>query len=116
MAKTTGGHFMSDENSDLNHVAPAVDGSAAIASQHPAETVAPQPAVLPRFTQQEESAQHPEEAEKQPGKPKASYQDFNANDTDPGVNVKIKEILIQAVYIDQDLILRWHWNSAIDPN
>jgi hypothetical protein len=120
MAKTTGGHFMSDENSDLNQVVPAVDGAAAIASQHPAETVAPQPAVLPRFTQQEESAQHPEEAEKQPGKPKASYQDFNANDTDPGVNVKIKEILIQAdnyfVYIDQDLILRWHWNTAIDPN
>jgi hypothetical protein len=111
---------MSDENSDLNHAAPVADGSAAIASQYAAETVAPQPNVLPRFTQQGESTEDPEGAKNQPGKPKTSYKDFNANDGDPGVNVKIKEILIQTdtyfVYLDQDLILRWHWNSAIDPN
>jgi hypothetical protein len=114
---------MSYENTDLDHIAPAVDGSTAIATQHPAETPPPQATVLPRFSQQPDgSPQHPEGSEKQPTtrSEKTSYQDFNAGDADPLVAVKIKEILIKAdayfVYIDQDLILRWHWNSSMDPD
>src|SRR6516165_6677577 len=51
---------------------------------------------------------------------KTSYQDFKAGDTDPLADVVIKEVLIKAdayiVYIDQDLILHWHWNAAMDSN
>jgi hypothetical protein len=124
---------MSVENTDLNVAAPPVDGSGAVATLLPAETPArqpngsattePQPTVLPMpAPQPKEPSQSPEASATQPITPveKTSYQNFNAGDSDPLVGVKIKEVLIKGggyfVYIDQDLILRWHWNAAIDPN
>jgi hypothetical protein len=114
---------MSDDNADHNLIAQAVDGFTAVATRRPAETTVPQTTVLPGTTPlPEELSQHIEAPEKQsatPGK-KTSYQDYNAGDTDPLVGANIKEILIKGdsyfVYIDQDLILRWHWNASIDPN
>jgi hypothetical protein len=124
---------MSVENTDLIVAAPLVDGSGAVATLSPAETPAkqpngstttePQPTVAPTpAPQPRESSRSSEASATQPitQVKKTSYQNFNAADTDPLVGVKIKEVLIKAdeyfVYIDQDLILRWHWNAAIDPN
>jgi hypothetical protein len=48
------------------------------------------------------------------------FQDFKAGGTDPLVGTTIKEVLIKTgdfiVYIDEDLILHWHSNAAMDPN
>ncbi|MBV8142965.1 MAG: hypothetical protein JOZ60_13080 [Verrucomicrobia bacterium] len=126
---------MSVENFDINVAAPTADGSGAVATLPPGETPArqpngsatpeppePQSAVLLTPTPQvKESSQSPGASATQPITPeKTSYQNFNAGDSDPLVGVKIEEVLIKAdgyfVYIDQDLILRWHWNAAIDPD
>jgi hypothetical protein len=48
------------------------------------------------------------------------FQDFKAGGTDPLVGATIKEVLIKTadfiVYIDNDLSLHWHSNTALDPN
>jgi len=50
----------------------------------------------------------------------AFFREFKAGDTDPLVGVKVKEVLVKAetyiVYLDQDLVLHWHWNAVLDSN
>jgi hypothetical protein len=108
---------------ELNVTAQPVDGHAAAETPPLAGMPAPQSTALPTpAPQPKESAQHPEESATQPIAPvdKTFYQNFKAGDTDSLVGVVIKEVLIKEdtfiVYIDQDLILRWHWNAVLDSN
>jgi hypothetical protein len=114
---------MSAENTDLNVTVIPKDGSGASAAEQPIKTPSPQPtAVTAPTPQPKESPQKLEAPAPQVAGSvdKTWFQNSKAGDTDPQVGVTIKEVLIKAdtyfVYIDQDLILRWHWNTAIDPN
>ena len=115
---------MGDMNTELDVTAEPTDGRAAVASPLTADTPRNQPTASPTpDPPPKESAQHSDEPATT--KPiavvdKTSYQNLKAGDTDPLVGVVIKEVIIKAdtfiVYIDQDLILRWHWNGLVDAN
>jgi hypothetical protein len=113
---------MPDNNTEARITAQPLDGRTA------AEMPTLQPnALLTSVPQSNEPAKPseksaPEELAPKPIAPldKTFYQDFKANDTDPLVGVVIKEVLIKTdtyiVYIDRDLIVRWHWNAVVDSN
>lgn len=115
---------MGDMNTELDVTAEPTDGRAAVASPSLADTPRNQPTASPTpDPPPKESAQHSDEPATT--KPiavvdKTSFQNLKAGDTDPLVGVVIKEVMIKAdtfiVYIDQDLILRWHWNGLVDAN
>ena len=106
-------------NAQLEVIAQPVDGRDAGEVLPVAElqtTTAPEPEPQPKAL----SELPPEAAQPMASVDKTFYQDFKAGDMDPLVGVAIKEILIKAdayiVYIDQDLVLRWHWNTVMDSN
>jgi hypothetical protein len=51
---------------------------------------------------------------------KPFFQDFEAGEKDPLAGVKIEVVLKKTddfiVYIDGELVLRWHWNATVDVN
>jgi hypothetical protein len=97
-----------------------VNGEAAVEMPPLADGPVPRltPFLKPAPRAKEPSQQSPEPAQPIASVDKTSYQDFKAGDTDPLVGVIIKEVLIKAdtfiVYIDQDHVLRWHWNAVVD--
>jgi hypothetical protein len=114
---------MEDMKTELDVTAQAVDGRAAVAATPLIETPTNQPTASPTpAPQPKESAPRSDEPATQPiaQVDKTSYHSFKAGDTDPLVGVVIKEVMIKSetflVYIDQDLILRWHWNTTLDAN
>jgi hypothetical protein len=114
---------MGDVNTELDVTRQPTDGRAAVATPPLADTPKNQPTALPTpDPPPKESAQHSDESatERIALVDKTSYQNFKAGDTDPLVGVVIKEVMIKAdtfiVYIDQDLILRWHWKELVDAN
>ena len=114
---------MAENNTEVEVGALPVDGRAVVEASPVSETPAPQPTVpIAPAQQTRELVQAPSESAAKPVVPveKSFFQGFKAGDTDPLVGVVIKEILIKTdtyiVYIDQDLIVRWHWNTVVDSN
>jgi hypothetical protein len=118
-----GNHLMSDEATNVDVRALPMSESRAVAAEQlpampaPESNGSPTPMGQAKASPQTEEASAPRPTASGEN---ASYQNFNAGDKDPLVGVTIKEVLIKAdayfVYIDQDLVLRWHWNSGTDPN
>ena len=109
-------------NSESEVSARPVDGQRATESTPSSEGPIPQPTVAQAPAPQQKE---PDDKPSEPSPPGASfakpfYQDFKAGDTDPLVDVVIKEVLIRTdayiVYIDRDFVLHWHWNETVDSN
>jgi len=104
-------------DTELQVVARPVDGRGVVEAL---PVVVPQTTVAPAPLPEGQTEHPPKPAQPIAPVDKTSYQDFKAGDTDPLADVVIKEVLIKAdayiVYIDQDLILHWHWNAAMDSN
>lgn len=111
-----------DTNTELEISARPVDGQRATEAPPSSEGPIPEPTVAPApAAQQKEPGDKPSgssQADASVAKP--FYQGFKAGDTDPLVDVVIKEVLIKTdayiVYIDRDLIVRWHWSDTVDAN
>jgi hypothetical protein len=111
-----------DMNSELEVGARPVDGQRATESPPSSEGPIPQPTVAsaPAPQQKETDDKSSGRSEPDDSVAKPFYQGFKAGDTDPLVDVVIKEILVKTdayiVYIDRDLVLHWHWNETVDSN
>ncbi len=114
---------MSAETTDINVPVSPVAGSGTVSMEQRLATPAPKSNGSPApITQPKEPQQITEALTPRPAVSgdNPTFQRFNAGVTDPLAGVTIKEVLIKAdayfVYLDEELILRWHWNSTLDPN